>query len=213
MGLAPGALQWAFYLVILLGVLAINTMNLYGAFVSATTTLSAIFRFRVNGTTRTIFVLAVAVVGTGLAILGYGDFVNNFENFILFLAYFLIPWTAINLADFYLVRRERYDIDSIFDPSGLYGRWNWRALLAYGLGILVEIPFMSTTIYTGFMVRYLGGADISWILGLIVAGGVYLLLGRAIVRREDAWFQANRPLQGSEPSTARTSASADRSLR
>jgi NCS1 family nucleobase:cation symporter-1 len=35
---------------------------------------------------------------------------------------------------------------------------------------------MSTTFYTGPMVSHLGGGDISWILGLIVASGLYYVL-------------------------------------
>jgi NCS1 family nucleobase:cation symporter-1 len=187
-GLAPNGVQWIFFIIVLLGVFAINTLNLYGAFMSATTTLSAMVRMKVGSSTRVFFILGTAVVGTLVAILGFGNFVENFENFILFLAYFLIPWTAINLVDFYWVRRERYDIPSIFDPSGIYGKWGWRALIAYAAGIIVEIPFMSTSFYTGPMVAPLGGADISWILGLIVSGGLYAILGRTITRREDAWF-------------------------
>jgi NCS1 family nucleobase:cation symporter-1 len=143
---------------------------------------------------RVWFIVGTAVVGTLVAVLGYGNFVENFENFILFLAYFLIPWTAINLVDFYWIRRERYHLPSIFDPKGIYGRWGWRALIAYGAGILVEIPFMSTSFYTGPMVAPLGGADISWILGLIVSGGLYAILGRVITSREDAWFAEHAAL-------------------
>jgi NCS1 family nucleobase:cation symporter-1 len=92
------------------------------------------------------------------------------------LAYFLIPWTAINLTDFYFVRKEQYDIDSIFTPDGIYGRLDWRTMAAYLIAIGVEVPFMSTTFYTGPMVSHLGGGDISWILGLIVASGLYYVL-------------------------------------
>lgn len=194
-GLAPDGVQWLFYLIVLLGVFAINTLNLYGAFMSATTTLSAIIRMRVTTSTRFVFILVTAAIGTLVSVIGFGNFVENFTNFILFLAYFLIPWTAINLVDFYLVRRGRYDMASIFDPTGIYGRWNWRALTAYAVGILVEIPFMSTSFYTGPMVQYLGGADISWILGLIVSGGLYAVLGRAIARREAVWFAQNENLR------------------
>ena len=67
-------------------------------------------------------------------------------------------------------------------------RWNSRALVAYAIGIIVEIPFMSTSFYTGPFVAPLGGADISWILGLIVSAGLYAIFGRSIARRENAWF-------------------------
>jgi NCS1 family nucleobase:cation symporter-1 len=108
------------------------------------------------------------------------NFLTDFSNFILFLAYFLVPWTAINLVDFYLVRRGRYDIPSIFTAKGIYGRVDWRTMVAYLVAIAVEVPFMSTTFYTGPMVSHLGGGDISWILGLIVASGLYFFLHRSL---------------------------------
>jgi NCS1 family nucleobase:cation symporter-1 len=101
---------------------------------------------------------------------------TNFSNFILLLAYFLIPWTSINLADFYLVRKERYSIDDMFKPRGHYGGVDWRAMTAYLLGIIVEVPFIASPFYTGPVAIWLDGADLSWILGLFVAGGLYVFL-------------------------------------
>ncbi len=171
-----------FIFIVIIGILGINTLNLYGAFMSSATTITVFARRDFRRQARVVIVAAAAVIGTVLAIAGQGDFLNNFENFILFLAYFIIPWTAINLCDFYLVRKERYNIRAIFDPDGEYGRWNWRALTAYGIGILLEIPFMSTTFYTGPMVNNLGGADISWMLSLVVAGGLYYIFMRPLMR-------------------------------
>jgi nucleobase:cation symporter-1, NCS1 family len=37
----------------------------------------------------------------------------------------MIPWTAINLTDYYVVRRGRYVIEDIFKTDGRYGRVNW----------------------------------------------------------------------------------------
>jgi nucleobase:cation symporter-1, NCS1 family len=177
-GLAPHSVSGAFFLVVVLGVLAVNVLNLYGAFMSTTTTLSALLRFRVGRGLRAGFILGAAIAGTALALAAQGDFLDNFENFILLLTYFLVPWTAINLVDFYLIRREQYDIPAMFDPDGCYGRVNWRTLSAYALGVVVEIPFVSTTFYTGPMVAHLGGADISWLLGLAVSGVLYYVLLR-----------------------------------
>lgn len=172
---APGT-RWLFVIIIVLGVIAADVLNLYGIFMSSTTTITAFWPLRIGRGTRLGFVLGGAVVGTVVAIIGRANFISNFENFILFLAYFLIPWTAINLADFYLVRREHYDIAAIFDPRGIYGLVNWRTMIAYIVAIAVEIPFISTSFYTGPMVARLGGADISWIIGLIVAAGLYIAL-------------------------------------
>lgn len=177
--LVPHSVGWLISLVLVLGVIAVQVLNLYGSFMSLTTTVTALKSFRVNTWARTILILIVAIIGTALGLAGTGNFISNFENFILFLAYFLIPWTAINLADFYVVRHGSYDIDAIFTPEGRYGRVNWRAIAAYLIAIVVEIPFMSTTFYTGPMVAHLGGADISWILGLIVAAGLYIVFMRS----------------------------------
>ncbi len=57
----------------------------------------------------------------------------------------------------------------------MYGRWNWRGLLAYGLGFVVMIPFFSTGIYTGPVARALGGADLAMLVGLPVAAITYYL--------------------------------------
>lgn len=178
--LAPGA-HGLFSAVIILGIVAVNVLNLYGCFMSTATTVTAIRRHGISPGVRLVYVLASALVGTVIALVGQGNFLNNYENFILFLAYFLIPWTAINLVDFYAIRKERYDIRAIFDPSGVYGGVNWRTIIAYAISVLVEIPFMSTTFYTGTMVKHLGGADISWIFGIVVGGGLYYLLMRPLV--------------------------------
>ena len=43
-------------------------------------------------------------------------------------------------------------------------------------GFAAEWPFTSQPDYTGPLAARLGGADISWVIGWIVAAGVYLLL-------------------------------------
>jgi purine-cytosine permease-like protein len=83
------------------------------------------------------------------------------------------------LVDFYWVRRGHYSIREIFNPQGIYGRWNWRGLLAYGVGFVVMIPFFSSGLYTGPIARTLGGADIAMVVGLPVAAVVYVLVYRS----------------------------------
>ena len=66
---------------------------------------------------------------------------------------------------------------------GRYGRWNMTGIMIYLIGILVQIPFLSTAFYTGPLVEPLGGVDISWIVGLLVPGVLYYVFGRASLRR------------------------------
>lgn len=178
-----GSGGWALlmFLVVIMGIIAVNVLNLYGAFMSMTTSLQAVIKMAVNQRTRFSFVIIMAVVGTGLAIIGQGNFLNNFSNFILFLAYFLIPWTAINLVDFYFVRHGEYRIADIFKLDGIYRRFNWRTLIVYAIGIVVEVPFMNTTFYTGPIAKAMGGADISWIIGLIISAPLYYWVSRSRV--------------------------------
>jgi purine-cytosine permease-like protein len=61
-------------------------------------------------------------------------------------------------------------------PAGIYGKWAWRGLTAYVVGLGAELPFVSQPDYTGPLVKALGGADFSWLVGWVVAAGVYLYL-------------------------------------
>ncbi|MFL6054024.1 MAG: cytosine permease [Actinoallomurus sp.] len=96
------------------------------------------------------------------------------------LLYLFMPWTAINLVDFYVVRHSHYSIREIFNPNGMYGRRNWRGMLAYGVGFVVMVPFFSTGLYTGPIAHALHGTDIAMLIGLPVAAGVYLVACRSL---------------------------------
>jgi NCS1 family nucleobase:cation symporter-1 len=164
------------FVLIILGIIAANVLNLYGVFLTTTTTIPGLERFRNGIQLRVVLVLIAAIVGTAVAVLGQGNFIANYSNFLLLLLYLLIPWSAVNLVDFYLLRHERYDIEAIYEPNGIYKPVNWRALAAYIIAIVIEIPFISTTLYTGPLVKYLGGADISWLIGLVIASVLYYVL-------------------------------------
>lgn len=116
----------------------------------------------------------IFVVGTVLACLSSAHFYSSFENFIGVLLFFFVPWSAINLVDYYLVRRGRYDVSSFFTPDGVYGRFQWWACLCYVITLAVQVPFLDQVFYTGPFVKSLGGADISWIVGFGVASLLYL---------------------------------------
>ncbi|MEU0427430.1 cytosine permease [Streptomyces canus] len=172
-----------FYLVIILGIVGVNALNLYGIFMSTTTILTAVTSVHIGPRGRSALITAAAAIGTGVGLVAGSDFLGNFENFILLLTYFLIPWTAINLADFYLVRKETYDIAAIFDRAGRYGGIDPRTMTAYLVGVLTELPFVNSDFYTGPLVSHLGGADISWCVGLLTAAVTYLLLMRRFPER------------------------------
>jgi len=119
-------------------------------------------------------ILLIFVIGTVLACLNSKHFFSSFENFIGVLLFFFVPWSAINLVDYYLVKRGRYDVASFFTPDGIYGKFQWWACLCYVITLAVQVPFLDQTFYQGVLVPKLGGADISWIVGFGVASLLYL---------------------------------------
>ncbi|WP_051898456.1 purine-cytosine permease family protein [Sciscionella sediminilitoris] len=171
--LAPEALLWPIFLIVVVALITDNGLNLYGSFMCTTTILTAFMPSRLRQYQRIVIIAVCAIVGAIIAITGRANFLENFSNFIALIAYFLIPWTAVNLVDFYLIRKERYAIPDIFDPSGVYGKLDWRAMGAYLAGIVLELPFVNTTFFAGPLVAPLGGADVSWIVGLIISSAVY----------------------------------------
>ncbi len=48
--------------------------------------------------------------------------------------------------------------------------------MAYAVGLAAEWPFVSQPDYTGPLVKVLGGADFSWLVGWFAAAVMYLFL-------------------------------------
>ncbi|MFE1954829.1 purine-cytosine permease family protein [Streptomyces sp. NPDC059524] len=168
-----------FYFVIALGKLTVNVLNTYGGFMSMVTGISGFRGQRVlSQRGRAVYIAIIMVAGTAVALAGKDSFLSSFKDFLLFLLTFFTPWSAINLVDYYLISRERYDIPALADPNGRYGAWRWDALVVYGVGLLAQLPFLVTHFYTGPLVEPLGGADVSWIVGLVVPAALYWLLAR-----------------------------------
>ena len=172
------------YLVITIGKLTVNTLNAYGGCMTIMTTMSSFGSDKQKGfnqKVRTGIIVAFILASVIFALVASADFLASFKSFILTLLMAFTPWTAINLIDYYLISKERVDIPALYDPNGRYGKYNVPALTAYIVGILAQIPFLNSDFYTGPMTKVLGGADISWIVGLIVPAIIYWAWGRTAV--------------------------------
>jgi NCS1 family nucleobase:cation symporter-1 len=169
----------------LLGLVTISGLNFYGASLTLLSVADTCKPLECTPAKRLAALLVAAVTATGLALGASGDFINRFGDLLAVLLYLFTPWTAINLVDFYVIRKGHYSIREIFNPDGMYGRWNWRGLLAYVVGFVVMIPCFSTGMYTGPVARALGGADIAMLVGLPVAAAVYLLTCRSMDLEHD----------------------------
>ena len=195
--LVPGFGTFA-VLVSVVALVSIMGVNAYGAMLTGTSAVDGFREVRPTVRLRVIGLSIVGLICLAIALVIPDDYLASFNNFVLLMLYFLVPWTAVNLVDFYLVRHGKYAIAEIVKPGGLYGRWAWRGVTAYFIGFAAMIPFFSTSFYVGPVAELLGGADISFIFGLVVSGGLYLLFCRNLNRSAEATAEAksNQELEG-----------------
>jgi len=168
---------------IAIGTIAVNAMNDYTGSLS----LQAA-GVRVP---RVYSAIAVAILGFFFTLyLNSGDLVSKFENYLLFIIYWVTPWIGVVLAD-WLLRGRRADVSRLADwaslPSG------WQGLVALVVGFVVSLPF-GTSVFgqeiadaTGLPINYfapgLHYADIAYVIGFVVAFVLYWVLASGTVRR------------------------------
>jgi len=170
----------------LLGLVTITTLNFYGASLTLLSVADSLKPSRPTLAKRMLTLIISTVAASSLALASTENFVAKFGEFLAILLYLFTPWTAINLVDFYWVRKGHYSVREIFNPHGMYGRWNWRGLLAYGVGFAAMVPFFSVEgLYVGPVAAALGGADIAMLVGLPVSTVVYLWACRSLDVKAD----------------------------
>jgi purine-cytosine permease-like protein len=164
---------------------SVTALNMYGGSLTLISGVDSVRRVRPTVLIRVLTIGITAALSLIGALAASKNFLGNFNNFLLLILYLFVPWTAVNLVDYYLVRRGHYAIAEIFNPRGMYGRWGWRGIVAYVIGFAVMVPFFNvassySTLYEGPVAKALGGADISFFIGLPVAGVLYWVLSRSI---------------------------------
>ena len=180
---AAGSSVWLMSLGAVLASIALVTIMSVNAYGASLTSMSALDAFRPITPTVRLRVLGIALTSLVAFVVALSlpeGYLESFNTFVLLMLYFLIPWTAVNLVDFYFVRRGHYSIVDIFRPDGIYGRWSWRGLAAYFLGMAAMVPFISLHFYVGPIAKLLGGVDISFLVGLAVSGVAYYVLTRDV---------------------------------
>jgi len=146
---------------------------------------------------RVLAIILVTVLWSLIALAGGDNVVAAAWLMLTLLLYVLVPWTAVNLVDFFFVRRGHYAITQFFVPHGIYGDWAWRGLLSYATGLLSMTPFaVLPGLYTGPWARAMGGVDIAWLVGLVVSAAVYKLVAPDVSNEGAAIAQSERELEG-----------------
>jgi len=156
---------------VILGATTANVLNLYSNTMSAKVLDVRLPRWQ------------LAIIGGALgfivALLGFQNFTQNYQNFLIVLDYWIMPWLAIVLLDFYVFGHR--------EPMGFSQAVaaNWNGLIAWVIGLAVSLLFISEQFQVfglkahGPFAAWFGDADFGYFIGFIVAGVVYLLLDRS----------------------------------
>jgi nucleobase:cation symporter-1, NCS1 family len=157
-----------------------NAMNLYcGALSTLTFGQTLVPSWSPGAKARAVISIVLFGLSVAGALLSKESFLANYESFILILLNVLVPWTAINLVDYYLLRHGQYDIAAFFrQDGGIYGRINAPAVFCYVLGIVIQLPFIASPLHMGSIAKALGGTDLSWLVGLAVTAPAYYWLAK-----------------------------------
>ena len=161
-------------LLVLHGPIATNILNVYSSALAG----------RSGGIKlpRRVLGLIAGVVGyvVTLYFVHAPDFAANFDNWMSSLVLWMSPWAGVVLADFYLLRRKKIDVAQLYaDPkASIYGDVNWVGIGAFLLGLVCGWLFEFGLVgpLQGYVSRHLlQGGDLSWLVSIVVAGGVYLI--------------------------------------
>src|SRR3954471_15015625 len=167
-------------LMVLHGPIASNILNVYSAALAA---LSMGLRL-----SRTALALIVGIAGYLVTIyfISAPSFAKAFDNWMISLLMWMSPWAGVVMADFFIKRKGMIDVAELYrsPDTSAYGDVNWGGMIAFVVGLVATwsvqdglVPALQGPISTGL----LGGADLSWLFGIIVAGGLYLALSQRAV--------------------------------
>jgi NCS1 family nucleobase:cation symporter-1 len=154
-------------LAIILGTITANSLNIYTGALSLLTLDIPIRRW--------VSVIAVGILGGLLALYGVNGLSGKYENFLLLISYWIGPWWAIVMVEFFLHpgRESRPQFHASLERTIA-----WSGLVAFLVGVVVSIPFMNSSLYEGPVAKALHGADIAYYVGIVVAGTLYYVLSK-----------------------------------
>jgi NCS1 nucleoside transporter family len=169
----PNVLYYLTLLCIAIGAVAANAINIY----SGTMSLVAL-GIREMGLTlrqrRALLAVAAGVLGYIIGIVGQANVGpgSKYEYFLLLISYWIAPWLAVVLVDYWLRKGDYGDESMFYDTK--YQRWQGVAAMAIGLVVSVGLFANVYSIYTGPIPNGNPGiGDITFIVGFVLTGVLY----------------------------------------
>jgi nucleobase:cation symporter-1, NCS1 family len=170
-----GALAIPVILLVIHGPIATNVLNIYSCALCAQT-----LDWKVDRRLLSYVVGALALAFTIFLVLR-GQFASDLDAWLAGLVTWVAPWGTIVLISYYRVQRRRVDVPALFDEPGRSRRLvdvSAPAVIAFVVGMVAtwSAEYGIPTYLQGPLAKAMGGVDLSWLVGSVVAGAVYLLL-------------------------------------
>ena len=129
-----------------------------------------------------LLLIAVAPLAFRVFTLIYGHALDLYEQWLTYLLVWTAPWIAIVIVD-YFMRQGRYsDRDLMSWRRSCYWYAHgvlWAGVVAFVAGLAGSLLFSNSSLYASpLMTRFLGGTDLSFEAGMLIAGTVYFLMAR-----------------------------------
>jgi nucleobase:cation symporter-1, NCS1 family len=169
----PDVVYYLTLLCIAVGAVCANAINIY----SGTMSLVAI-GIREMGMTlrqrRAALAVAAGVLGYIIGVVGQANVGpgSKYEFFLLLISYWIGPWLAVVLTDYWL-RKGDYGDESLFYDSK-YQRWQGAAAMAIGLVVSIGLFANQPVVYVGSIANANPGiGDLTFIVGFFLTAVLY----------------------------------------
>ena len=144
--------------------------------------LTIISSLRPNVKTKCSNFIGYVIIGVFTIVFGLISTANSMSllySALTIMLYLLVPWTSINLTDYFLIRKRDFNSEELIFPNNKYGLWNMKGLLSYCFGLAVSLPFIwAPPMVQGPLYMLYGKSNIGWVNGLVASSLFFYYLTR-----------------------------------
>jgi nucleobase:cation symporter-1, NCS1 family len=170
-----GALALPVLFLVIHGPIATNILNIYTFSVAAQALDIKVHRRKLN---LFVGVFALAVV---IFFIFQSSLATVLSTWLGAIVAWIASWAGIMLVHCFVIEKSELRSQRLFDPIGSrrLPDVNWATMVCFVVGIVATWMFMygATDVMQGFGSRALGGLDLSWLAGSVVAATLYAVLG------------------------------------